>query len=141
MPAPKSSSARTSPARSKSTGGGDPSARSASTTNGLASLIEALSNRVLKPLDLMMISRDRIQDTLDEAAERGRPTRSDANELVSELVKRGREQTDNVLADIERLLLGRGRSGSTTPPDLPCASTSVGRGRTPRLPRAKVTSW
>jgi hypothetical protein len=114
MPAPKSSSARTSPARSKSTAGAAQSARSASTTNGLASLIEALTNRVLKPLDLMMISRDRIQDTLDEAAERGRLTRSDANELASELIKRGREQTDNVLADIERLLLGRGRSGSTT---------------------------
>jgi hypothetical protein len=114
MPAPKSSSARTSSARSKSTVGSTQSARSASTTNGLASLIEQLTNRVLKPLDLMMISRDRIQDTLDEAAERGRITRSDANELVSELVKRGREQTDHVLADIERLLLGRGRSGSTT---------------------------
>jgi polyhydroxyalkanoate synthesis regulator phasin len=114
MPAPKSSSARPSSARSKSTAGSTPSARSASTTNGIATLIEQLTNRVLKPLDLMMISRDRIQDTLDEAAERGRITRSDANELVTELVKRGREQTDNVLADIERLLLGRGRSGSTT---------------------------
>ena len=61
-----------------------------------------------------MISRDRIQDTLDEAAERGRLTRSDANDLVSELVRRGREQTDSVLGDIERLLLGRGRSGSST---------------------------
>jgi hypothetical protein len=114
MPAPKSSSARPSSARSKSTAGSTQSARSASTTNGLATLIEQLTNRVLKPLDLMMISRDRIQDTLDEAAERGRLTRSDANELVTELVKRGREQTDNVLADFERLLLGRGRSGSTT---------------------------
>jgi polyhydroxyalkanoate synthesis regulator phasin len=114
MPAPKSSSARPSSARSKSTAGSTQSARSASTTNGLATLIEQLTNRVLKPLDLVMISRDRIQDTLDEAAERGRLTRSDANELVSELVKRGREQTDNVLADFERLLLGRGRSGSTT---------------------------
>jgi polyhydroxyalkanoate synthesis regulator phasin len=114
MPAPKSSSARPSSARSKSTAGSTQSARSSSTTNGLATLIEQLTNRVLKPLDLMMISRDRIQDTLDEAAERGRLTRSDANELATELVKRGREQTDNVLADIERLLLGRGRSGSTT---------------------------
>jgi polyhydroxyalkanoate synthesis regulator phasin len=115
MPAPKSSSARPSSARSKSTVGSTQSARSASTTNGIATLIEQLTNRVLKPLDLMMISRDRIQDTLDEAAERGRLTRSDANDLVTELVKRGREQTDNVLADIERLLLGgRGRSGSTT---------------------------
>jgi polyhydroxyalkanoate synthesis regulator phasin len=115
MPAPKSSSSgRTSSARTKSSPATKQPARSTA-ANGLSNLIEQLTNRVLKPLDLMMISRERIQDTLDEAAARGRLTRSDANELVSELVRRGREQTDNVLADIERLLLGRsGRSGSTT---------------------------
>src|SRR5689334_14821503 len=108
MPAAKSSSsARTSSARGKRSTSAQQSARS-SGANGLAGLIEQLTNHVLKPLDLVMISRDRIQDTLDEAAERGRLTRSDANELVSELVRRGREQTDSVLADIERLLLGRG---------------------------------
>jgi hypothetical protein len=117
MPAAKpSSSARTSSARKKSSPGVEQSSDS-SGANGLANLIEQLINRVLKPLDLIMISRDRIQDTLDEAAERGRLTRSDANELVSELVRRGREQTDSVLGDFERLLLGRGRSGSA--PKLP----------------------
>ena len=55
-----------------------------------------------------MISRERIQQTLDEAAERGRVTRNDANELVLELVKRGRQQTDDVLKEVERLM-GRGR--------------------------------
>ena len=113
MPAAKSSSsARSSSARTKST---TQPARAAG-ANGLASLIEQLTNRVIKPLDLVMISRDRIQNTLDEAAERGRLTRSDANDLVSELVRCGREQTDSVLADIERLLLGRSRSqtGSTS---------------------------
>jgi polyhydroxyalkanoate synthesis regulator phasin len=83
--------------------------------NGLASLVEQLTNSVIKPLDLVMLSRERIQDTLDEAAERGRLTRSDANDLVSELVRRGREQTDNVLADIERILdRGRGQLESAT---------------------------
>jgi polyhydroxyalkanoate synthesis regulator phasin len=75
---------------------------------GLANLAEQLANRILKPLDLVMLTRERIQDTLDEAAERGRVTRDDANELVAELVKRGRQQTDDVLADFEQLL-GRGR--------------------------------
>jgi len=55
-----------------------------------------------------VLSRERIQETLDEAAERGRVTRSDANELVTLLVHRGRQQTEELLADIERLL-GRGR--------------------------------
>jgi polyhydroxyalkanoate synthesis regulator phasin len=83
--------------------------------NGMASLVEQLTNAVIRPLDLVMLSRARIQDTLDEAAERGRLTRSDANDLVTELVRRGREQTDNVLADIERMLeRGRGQTESAT---------------------------
>ena len=57
-----------------------------------------------------MISRDRIQETLDEAAERGRMTRSDANEVVIELLRRGHQQTDELLSDFERLV-GRGRTG------------------------------
>jgi polyhydroxyalkanoate synthesis regulator phasin len=56
----------------------------------------------------VLISRERIQQTLDEAAERGRVTRGDANELVVELVRRGRQQTDDLLREIERLV-GRGR--------------------------------
>jgi hypothetical protein len=55
-----------------------------------------------------MLTRERIQDTLDEAAERGRVTRSDANELAAELVRRGRQQTDDLMLDLEQLL-GRGR--------------------------------
>jgi polyhydroxyalkanoate synthesis regulator phasin len=125
MPAPKSpgSSAR----KKASTGSGKASSGSqqaprnstqsarASGPNGLASLVEQLTNSVLRPLDLVMLSRERIQDTLDEAADRGRLTRSDANELVSELVRCGREQTDNLMADIERLLeRGRGQIGSAS---------------------------
>lgn len=84
-------------------------AKTAKTTRSDASFGEQLTNRILNPLDLVMITRERIQDTLDEAAERGRVTRDDANELVAELFRRGRTQTDDVLADIEGLL-ERGRS-------------------------------
>jgi polyhydroxyalkanoate synthesis regulator phasin len=138
MPAPKSSSSGGSRRSSRSAGSGmssgsKPQARRAksgpkrttaatktapSTSNttgagvgvgdGLASFAEQLANRIIKPLDLVMITRDRIQETLDEAAERGRVTRSDANELVAELVKRGRQQTDDLLKDIEGVV-GRGR--------------------------------
>jgi polyhydroxyalkanoate synthesis regulator phasin len=55
-----------------------------------------------------MLTRDRIQEILDDAAERGRVTRKDANDLVAELVRRGRSQADELLAEIEQLL-GRGR--------------------------------
>ncbi len=77
-------------------------------TGGLSNLAEQLTNRIIKPLGLVVLSRERIQETLDEAADRGRLTRSDANELGLQLVQRGRQQTEELLADIERLL-GRGR--------------------------------
>jgi polyhydroxyalkanoate synthesis regulator phasin len=69
---------------------------------------DQIATRIFRPLDLVMLTRDRIQDTLDEFAERGRVTRDDANELVAELVRRGREQTDDLLGDLEQLL-DRGR--------------------------------
>jgi polyhydroxyalkanoate synthesis regulator phasin len=50
------------------------------------------------------LSRDRLQEVVDDAVKRGRMTRSDANELVSSLVSRGREQTDAMLKDLEKLL-------------------------------------
>jgi polyhydroxyalkanoate synthesis regulator phasin len=83
--------------------------------DGLTSIIEQLANRVFKPLDLVVLTRERIQETMDEAAERGRVTHTDANALVSELVRRGRQGTDDLFRDIEQLL-GRGRDqiGSAT---------------------------
>lgn len=83
--------------------------------DGLASLVDQVVSRILKPLGLVVLSRERIQETLDEAAERGRLTRSDANRLVAELVQRGRQQTDELLLDLDRLLdLGRHQLDSAT---------------------------
>src|SRR5919197_1513231 len=50
------------------------------------------------------LSRDRIQEVVDEAVKRGRITRDDANELVSRLITRGRQYTDDLLRELERLL-------------------------------------
>ena len=44
---------------------------------------------------------------MDEAVDRGRVTRGDANDLVGELVRKGREQTDDVLGNLDELL-GKG---------------------------------
>jgi polyhydroxyalkanoate synthesis regulator phasin len=71
--------------------------------DGLSGLGEQLLSRIIRPLGLVILSRERIQETLDEAAERGRVTRTDANELASLLVQRGRQQTEELLADIDRL--------------------------------------
>jgi polyhydroxyalkanoate synthesis regulator phasin len=76
--------------------------------DGLTSLAEQVTNGVLKPLGLVVLTTERIQEVLDDAAERGRVTRSDANDLVAQLVSRGRQQTDQLLSDVERLI-GRGR--------------------------------
>jgi polyhydroxyalkanoate synthesis regulator phasin len=74
----------------------------------LTGLSEELVNRVLKPLGLVVLSRERIAETVDEAVTQGRLTRHDAELLVTELVARGRQQTEDLLADLDRTM-GRGR--------------------------------
>jgi polyhydroxyalkanoate synthesis regulator phasin len=122
MPAPRSSSGRSgksgarkpatrssrSPASKRKSSGATSTRTAAAPAPAKPNIAEQLATRILKPLDLIIISRERIQQTLDEAAERGRVTRADANELVTELVSRGRAQTDDLLRDLERLL-DRGR--------------------------------
>jgi polyhydroxyalkanoate synthesis regulator phasin len=112
MPAAKSSPNRTRKSRRTT-------AKSRSTPptgENLASVVEQLVNTVIKPLGLVVLTRERIQETLDEAAERGRITRTDANELVAELLRRGREQTDDIFnrfvrgADRARRTIGVGPS-------------------------------
>ncbi len=76
--------------------------KSQGVADSIAGLVELLVNRIIKPFDMVLLSRERIQETLDEAAERGRVTRTDANELVAELVRRGRQQTDEILRRVRR---------------------------------------
>jgi len=52
----------------------------------------------------IMITGDRLQDTLDEAVRRGRMTAADAEELVQVLVEVGRRQTQDALAELEGLV-------------------------------------
>ena len=55
-----------------------------------------------------MLTRDRIEEVVNDAVERGRMTTADAQSIVTDLVQRGRQQTESVLGDLEQLL-GRGR--------------------------------
>ncbi len=80
-----------------------------------ASFGEDLANRIFKPLDVVLLTRERIQATLDEAAERGRVTRTDANDLVAELFKRGRQQTDELLDRARRTVAAGVGVGSDLP--------------------------
>ena len=50
------------------------------------------------------ISRERLQDVVDDAVRRGRMTRGDAEELVGRVVTRGRDQAEDLLSQLERML-------------------------------------
>jgi polyhydroxyalkanoate synthesis regulator phasin len=63
--------------------------------------VEAFRNALERSL---VLSRERLQEAVDDAVKRGRMTQSDANELVSRLVTRGRKQTDDLMKELERLL-------------------------------------
>jgi polyhydroxyalkanoate synthesis regulator phasin len=56
----------------------------------------------------IVVSRERVQETMDDAVKRGRLVRRDADELTERLLSAGRQQTQDIVADIEQLL-GRGR--------------------------------
>jgi hypothetical protein len=50
------------------------------------------------------LSRDRIQEVVDDAVKRGRMTHGDAEKMIGELLKRGRKQTDALLSELEKLV-------------------------------------
>jgi polyhydroxyalkanoate synthesis regulator phasin len=50
------------------------------------------------------LSRDRIQEVMDDAVKRGRMTRADAEKTVTSLVSKGRKQSDELIAELEKLL-------------------------------------
>jgi hypothetical protein len=50
------------------------------------------------------LSRERIQEVVDDAVKRGRMTHGDAEKMIGELLKRGRKQTDALVAELEKLV-------------------------------------
>jgi polyhydroxyalkanoate synthesis regulator phasin len=114
-PASRSSSAR----RAPSAGRGDKSVQAF--RDALESSRGALENN-------LTLSRERVQEVVDDAVKRGRITRSDANELVSSLVSRGRKATDELIRDLERLLeQARKEIDSRTSPARRQATRAAGR--------------
>jgi polyhydroxyalkanoate synthesis regulator phasin len=89
--------------------------QAASPDGGVISIAEQLTKGSISPKDIVMLTREHIQDALDDAASRGRVTRKDANELVAELVRRGRAGGDDVRAELESLVdRSRGQIRSST---------------------------
>ena len=111
----KKSSAKTKSSAKKGTKARKSKARSSSrrksqdfSGKSVADLRQALTERLVEPLNLVMLTRDRIEETVEEAVTRGSMTRDAAQDLITGLVERGRRQTSDVLSDLEQLL-GRGR--------------------------------
>ena len=50
------------------------------------------------------ISRERLQEVVDDAVKRGRMTRGDAEEMMGRLVTQGRDQAETLLTQLERVL-------------------------------------
>lgn len=69
-----------------------------------AALREAVIRTLTRPVDMVMLTADRIQAVLDEAVAQGRMTRNDAQEVAQELVLLGRSQTERVVTEIESLI-------------------------------------
>src|SRR6058998_2577968 len=82
------------------------SARRSAATARSDKSVEAFRDALERSVTL---SRDRLQEVMDDAVRRGRMTRHDANELVSSLITRGRHYTDDLLKELERLLDQAGR--------------------------------
>jgi polyhydroxyalkanoate synthesis regulator phasin len=72
----------------------------------VADLRNAITRGIINPLNLVMLTRDRIEEVMDDAVSRGRVTADDAQKLAQDLINRGRKQTNDVLSDLESLLAG-----------------------------------
>jgi polyhydroxyalkanoate synthesis regulator phasin len=98
--ATRKSTTKASASRSRATSRSRSSSASRSTV-GADKSVQAFRDALDRSVTL---SRDRIQDVVDDAVKRGRMTRGDANELVSSLVERSRKYRDDLVKDLEKLL-------------------------------------
>jgi polyhydroxyalkanoate synthesis regulator phasin len=72
----------------------DAAAQSSRAEQSLQAFRDALEKSVT-------ISRERLQEVMDDAVRRGRMTRGDAEELAGRLLSRGREQVEDILGQLE----------------------------------------
>jgi polyhydroxyalkanoate synthesis regulator phasin len=96
----------------------------------VAEFREALRKNLIKPMEMVLISRERIEEVLGEAVDQGRVTARDAQRISAGLVKRGQRQTSDVLKDLEHLLdRGRNEIGGRTAGARKAAEGAAGRAR------------
>jgi hypothetical protein len=109
----KPSRAAKRPTKPKGRGGRKRPRRSSSQSSqgvgrNVAAVRDAVVKTVLAPVNAVLLTRRQIQDVAEDAVKRGRMTRDDAQQMIQTLLQHGARQTDDFLADLERLL-GRGK--------------------------------
>jgi hypothetical protein len=67
----------------------------------VAEFREALRKNLIKPTGMVLLSRERIEEALHGS---GKLSPKDARGIATDLVKRGRKETNDVLKDLENLL-------------------------------------
>jgi polyhydroxyalkanoate synthesis regulator phasin len=102
MPQPRQTRAKKTTSGSRSRSASSSRSASAKETAGVR---EQLA-RYLDPREVVVLTRDRLQEAVDDAVERGRMTRHDATALVTALFERGKTQTDDLISQIEGLVTG-----------------------------------
>jgi hypothetical protein len=80
------------------------SSRTRKRTAGAPDTAREQVRRLLNPVDAVVLTRERLQEVLDDAVQRGRMTHDDATQLLGELFRRGRRGTDEVLRELEGLV-------------------------------------
>ena len=88
-------SKRTAAARSKTE-----AARDVALFDNLAAVKDVLAEHLI-------LSAERLQETIDDAVRRGRMLPTDAQDLAERLTSTGRRQLDELLSDLERRVGGR----------------------------------
>ncbi len=96
----RGSSSRKSSSRGSTARRSSRSKSSSAATAGLDKSIESFRDSLERSLTL---SRERVQEVVDDAVKRGRMQRRDAEQMVSDLVSRGRRQTTSLVADLEKM--------------------------------------
>lgn len=104
----------------------------------LDALRDVVTRGVLRQFEIVMLTRERIQEALDDAVVRGRMTRSDAEDLLADLFRRGRRQTEDLMSDLETLVGRARRTGGSDEP--PPAGPALGIAGYDDLTAAQVTA-
>jgi hypothetical protein len=89
--------------------------RAGSVGRNVGAIRELVRRSVLAPVNAVLLTRKGIEEVLDDAVKRGRMTRDDAQQMMQTLLQYGAKQTDDFLADLERLL-ARGSTLQERPP-------------------------